>query len=226
MSQEPRFGYVPMWTGKSIQVSALVGDTILHVDVLERPSKAEHREKWIKSFMLSCDPKLLIADEPTTALDVTIQAQILELLADLRARHDMAVLLITHDLGVVAEVCDRVVVMYAGQVVETGTVYEIFDDPRHPYTRGLLDALPRVERAGQRLNSIPGTVPNPIKWPSGCRFRERCGSEGEGCEVAQELVELRGDGRAARCWRAAAPSQERTEQRSTGPAGTRGGGVT
>ena len=127
---------------------------------------------------------------------MTIQAQILELLADLRRRHSMAVLLITHDLGVVAEVCDRVVVMYAGQVVETGSVEEIFTDPTHPYTRGLLDSLPSVDNPGQRLNPIPGTVPNPLRWPSGCRFLDRCTLAGEGCDVAQELVPLGEAGRA------------------------------
>jgi oligopeptide/dipeptide ABC transporter ATP-binding protein len=160
------------------------------------------RQRVMIAMSLSCEPKLLIADEPTTALDVTIQAQILELLAALRAKHSMAVLLITHDLGVVAEVCDRVVVMYAGQVVETGTVFEIFSDPRHPYTRGLLDSLPSVDDPGQRLVSIPGTVPNPTGWPAGCRFRDRCARAGEGCEAPQELVALAGEGRAARCWRA------------------------
>jgi oligopeptide/dipeptide ABC transporter ATP-binding protein len=154
------------------------------------------------AMALSCEPSLLIADEPTTALDVTIQAQILELLAELRRRHGLAVLLITHDLGVVAEVCDRVVVMYAGQVVETGTVHEIFGEPAHPYTRGLLDSLPKVDRPGERLDSIPGTVPNPIHWPDGCRFRERCSLAGDGCEREQALIELGGQGRAARCWRA------------------------
>ncbi len=159
------------------------------------------RQRVMIAMALSCEPKLLIADEPTTALDVTIQAQILELLAGLRASHGMAVLLITHDLGVVAEVCDRVVVMYAGQVVETGTVHEIFQNPRHPYTRGLLDSLPSVDNPGQRLRSIPGTVPNPIRWPDGCRFRERCAEAGEGCDQPQELVALHGPDRGARCWR-------------------------
>jgi peptide/nickel transport system ATP-binding protein/oligopeptide transport system ATP-binding protein len=159
------------------------------------------RQRVMIAMALSCEPKLLIADEPTTALDVTIQAQILELLADLRGRRGMAVMLITHDLGVVAEVCDRVVVMYAGQVVESGTVHEIFADPRHPYTRGLLDSLPSVDDPGQRLASIPGTVPNPTAWPTGCRFAERCALAGEGCEEPQELVAI-GD-RTARCWRAA-----------------------
>jgi oligopeptide/dipeptide ABC transporter ATP-binding protein len=132
------------------------------------------RQRVMIAMALSCEPKLLIADEPTTALDVTIQAQILELLAALRGRYGMAVMLITHDLGVVAEVCDRVVVMYAGQVVETGTVEQIFSSPKHPYTKGLMDSLPSIDRAGARLNPIPGTVPNPTDWPAGCRFRQRC----------------------------------------------------
>jgi len=161
------------------------------------------RQRVMIAMALSCEPSLLIADEPTTALDVTIQAQILELLAGLRARHGMAVLLITHDLGVVAEVCDRVVVMYAGQVVETGSVREIFAGPRHPYTRGLLDSLPSVDNPGQRLNPIPGTVPNPTDWPEGCRFRDRCSLAADGCEAEQALVDLGSPGRAARCWQAA-----------------------
>jgi peptide/nickel transport system ATP-binding protein len=114
----------------------------------------------------------------------------------------MAVLLITHDLGVVAEVCDRVVVMYAGQVVESGSVHEIFADPRHPYTRGLLASLPSVDNPGQRLLSIPGTVPNPTAWPSGCRFAERCASAGDECALPQDLLALGAEGRSARCWRA------------------------
>jgi peptide/nickel transport system ATP-binding protein/oligopeptide transport system ATP-binding protein len=160
------------------------------------------RQRVMIAMALSCEPKLLIADEPTTALDVTIQAQILDLLAELRAKHGMAVLLITHDLGVVAEVCDRVVVMYAGQVVETGSVQEIFADPRHPYTRGLLESLPSIAKRGQRLKSISGTVPNPTDLPAGCRFRERCSIALEGCDEPQDLVSLGSDDRSARCWRA------------------------
>ena len=160
------------------------------------------RQRVMIAMAISCGPKLLLADEPTTALDVTIQAQILELLAELRRTLGMAVLLITHDLGVVAEVCDRVAVMYAGQVVETGTVEDIFVRPAHPYTRGLLGSLPSVGGAGGRLVSIAGTVPSPLHWPEGCRFRARCGLAGDGCEAPQELVELGAHGRAARCWRA------------------------
>ena len=159
------------------------------------------RQRVMIAMALSCEPKLLIADEPTTALDVTIQAQILELLEELSLSHGMAVLLITHDLGVVAEVCDRVVVMYAGQVIETGTVNEIFTEPAHPYTRGLLASLPSVTNSGRRLNSISGTVPNPVDWPRGCRFRERCPEAGYGGEEEQALVTLETAGRSSRCWK-------------------------
>jgi len=188
---------------EAIRLLAEVGipDPDRRVDEYPHQLSGGMRQRVMIAMALSCEPKLLIADEPTTALDVTIQAQILELLADLRGRHGMAVLLITHDLGVVAEVCDRVVVMYAGQVVETGTVYEIFADPKHPYTRGLLDSLPSIDNPGQRLTSIPGTVPTPTHWPAGCRFQERCAQAGDGCEVAQDLVALDGADRSARCWR-------------------------
>jgi oligopeptide/dipeptide ABC transporter ATP-binding protein len=160
------------------------------------------RQRVMIAMALSCAPDLLIADEPTTALDVTIQAQILELLADLRRRRGMAVLLITHDLGVVAEVCDRVVVMYAGQVVERGTVVEIFGDPQHPYTRGLLGSLLSVDEPGRRLRPIPGTVPPPTHWPDGCRFRDRCPLAEARCARPQELLRLGREDREARCWRA------------------------
>jgi peptide/nickel transport system ATP-binding protein/oligopeptide transport system ATP-binding protein len=179
-----------------------IPDAEQRVDEYPHQLSGGMRQRVMIAMALSCEPKLLIADEPTTALDVTIQAQILELLADLRAKHAMAILLITHDLGVVAEVCDRVVVMYAGQVVESGSVHEIFANPRHPYTRGLLGSLPSVEAPGQRLVSIPGTVPNPTAWPAGCRFEDRCELAGEGCQEPQPLVMLDGPDRAARCWRA------------------------
>ncbi len=165
------------------------------------------RQRVMIAMALSCKPRLLIADEPTTALDVTIQAQILELLADLRERRGMAVLLITHDLGVVAEVCDRVLIMYAGQVVETGSVHDIFADPRHPYTKGLLESLPSLEQPGRRLKAIPGTVPDSMDWPIGCRFEQRCSKRAPGCERPQGLHEPGGAeraDRAVRCWRSMA----------------------
>jgi oligopeptide/dipeptide ABC transporter ATP-binding protein len=132
------------------------------------------RQRVMIAIALACEPDLLVADEPTTALDVTIQAQILALLAELRERLGMAVILITHDLGVVAEVCDRVIVMYAGRVAEEGPADRIFREPRHPYTEGLLQAIPRLGRRVDRLAVIPGTVPSATEWPVGCRFHSRC----------------------------------------------------
>jgi peptide/nickel transport system ATP-binding protein/oligopeptide transport system ATP-binding protein len=177
------------------------------------------RQRVMIAMALACEPRLLIADEPTTALDVTIQAQILELLAQLRESHNMSVLLITHDLGVVAEVCDRVIVMYAGQVVEQGTVHQVFAEPAHPYTRALLDALPSVDDPGQPLVAIPGTVPSPSRWPEGCRFEPRCRFAASGCERPQDLMLLDSaahPARVARCWRA--PGGLRAERVGEGPA--------
>ncbi len=155
------------------------------------------------AIALSCEPRVLIADEPTTALDVTVQAQILDLLAKLQDRHGMALLLITHDLGVIAEVCDRVVVMYGGQIVETGTTQDILTRPEHPYTQGLLASLPGSGDRDVRLNPIPGTVPSPVNWPAGCRFRDRCPVVEERCaESVPELLPLSEETtRLARCWR-------------------------
>jgi peptide/nickel transport system ATP-binding protein/oligopeptide transport system ATP-binding protein len=133
------------------------------------------RQRVMIAMALSCDPTLLIADEPTTALDVTIQAQILELMADLQARLGMSMLLITHDLGVVAESCDEVVVMYAGRVVERGSVTDVFAAPQHPYTEALLQSIPQLGMTqAEPLRVIRGTVPSPRDWPEGCRFRPRC----------------------------------------------------
>ena len=167
------------------------------------------------AIALSCEPRLLIADEPTTALDVTIQAQILDLLGELRRAHGMALLLITHDLGVIAEVCDRVVVMYGGQIVETGTTEEILTRPEHPYTQGLLASLPAMGDRNVRLNPIPGTVPSAVDWPEGCRFQDRCSFAWERCtELAPDLLPIDGDSsRSARCWLVD------PDESSSGPAG-------
>jgi peptide/nickel transport system ATP-binding protein len=134
------------------------------------------RQRVMIAMALSCNPKLLIADEPTTALDVTIQAQILDLLGEMKARLGMAIMLITHAMGVVAETAQRVVVMYAGKVVEEAPVEELFARPRHPYTQGLIRSIPRVDKAGikTRLEAIPGTVPSLADLPPGCRFAPRC----------------------------------------------------
>ncbi|MGE4285380.1 MAG: ABC transporter ATP-binding protein [Phycisphaerae bacterium] len=161
------------------------------------------RQRIMIAMALSCNPRLLIADEPTTALDVTIQAQILELLRDLQTENGMSILLITHDLGVVAENADYVVVMYASKVVETGSVTEIFDNPKHPYTLGLLRSLPRLGSNRKRLDTIPGIVPNPLEFPTGCKFHPRCDLYGDDkrCrEVEPPLRELTGE-RAVACWK-------------------------
>jgi oligopeptide/dipeptide ABC transporter ATP-binding protein len=180
------------------------------------------RQRVMIGMALGCEPELLIADEPTTALDVTIQAQILDLLAELRSRLGMAVILITHDLGVVAEVCDRVVVMYAGQVVEHGTVEQIFSDPRHPYTEGLLKAVPRLGVRQEKLAVIPGTVPSPIHWPVGCRFHDRCPYGWDKCVTEMPpLLEVRSDpSRTARCWLETNP-ERRAEIRARGAFGVK-----
>ena len=158
------------------------------------------RQRVMIAMALSCDPKLLIADEPTTALDVTIQAQILELIYKLRNEFNMAVLLITHDLGVVSEVADRVVVMYCGQVVEEAEVRTLFDHPMHPYTLGLLKSIPRLEDDdSKRLYMIKGMVPNPLEMPPGCHFSDRCDSCMDICrEKIPNLVDI--DGHKVRCF--------------------------
>jgi len=132
------------------------------------------RQRVMMAMALSLDPSVLIADEPTTALDVTVQAQIMDLLMELQQETGMGVVLITHDLGVVGEVADRIAVMYAGRIVETGTVYDVFGDPAHPYTVGLMNSVPRVDQRGQRLSPITGSPPNLANIPSGCPFHPRC----------------------------------------------------
>ncbi|WP_232818511.1 ABC transporter ATP-binding protein [Elioraea thermophila] len=146
------------------------------------------RQRVMIAMALACNPKLVIADEPTTALDVTIQAQILDLIAEMKERLGMAVMLITHAMGVVAEVAQRVVVMYAGKVVEEAPVGELFANPRHPYTQGLIRSIPRLDRAGAgkaRLEAIPGTVPSLLAPPPGCRFAPRCRHATEACRAAE-----------------------------------------
>jgi oligopeptide/dipeptide ABC transporter ATP-binding protein len=156
------------------------------------------RQRAMIAMALACDPAMLIADEPTTALDVTIQAEILDLLSDLRQRLGMSMIFVSHDLGVVSEIADRVAVMYAGQIVESGPTGEIFARPRHPYTEGLLRSLPRINRRSRRLATIPGSVPSPKRWPSGCRFHPRCPHAWNRCRA--ETPPLLGDAHLSRCW--------------------------
>jgi oligopeptide/dipeptide ABC transporter ATP-binding protein len=158
------------------------------------------RQRVMIAMALACDPKILIADEPTTALDVTVQAQILALMEQLKSERNAAVILITHDLGVIAEVAARVAVMYAGQVVEMSPVEALFGQPLHPYTEGLLRSIPGTGGAAkERLDAIEGTVPSPSRYPSGCRFHPRCPKRFEGCDRIEPKLITRRDGRQVRC---------------------------
>ena len=160
------------------------------------------RQRVMIAMALSCNPRVLIADEPTTALDVTVQAQILELLARLQDELGMAILLITHDMGVVAEVADRVAVMYAGRIVESATSESLFDSPRHPYTQGLLRSIPRLDSSRPRLDAIAGTVPDPQRLPSGCRFNPRCDLADETCRQSEPDLAPYAEGHDVACWKA------------------------
>lgn len=158
------------------------------------------RQRIMIAMALVCNLKLLIADEPTTALDVTIQAQILELMKSLKSQLNMSIMMITHDLGVVSETCDRVIVMYTGRVVEQGTIREIMDHPLHPYTEGLLQAIPQIGEAQGRLKSIPGMVPSLYDMPEGCRFHPRCPYATDKCRASQPALSRLEDGREVRCF--------------------------
>jgi oligopeptide/dipeptide ABC transporter ATP-binding protein len=160
------------------------------------------RQRAMIAMALACEPRLLIADEPTTALDVTIQAQILDLMRTLQGETGTAIILITHDLGVVAELADEVVVMYAGRVVERAPVQTLFDDPQHPYTIGLLGSIPRLDAQRSRLASIEGQVPSPLRLPRGCSFAERCPFADAQCRAAAPaLLEVAAQHWSA-CWKA------------------------
>jgi peptide/nickel transport system ATP-binding protein len=158
------------------------------------------RQRIMIAIAMACNPKLLICDEPTTALDVTVQAQILELMNHLKKTNDMGIIMITHDLGVVAEVCDNVIVMYAGQVVEKASAIELFQNPKHPYTKGLLDSIPQLEGKKEMLGSITGTVPSPESMPKGCRFFDRCKFAMEKCKVESPPTFEVKDTHSTACW--------------------------
>lgn len=158
------------------------------------------RQRVMIAMGLACEPELLIADEPTTALDVTIQAQILDIMKNLQAEFNMSTLFITHDLGVVAEICDRVVVMYAGQVVEESSVETMFTTPKHPYTQGLMASIPKIGEHKDKLHSIRGTVPQLDEIPRGCRFADRCSKVMKKCREQAPPMFSTGENTQTRCW--------------------------
>ena len=158
------------------------------------------RQRVMIAMALACEPEILIADEPTTALDVTIQAQILDLMNNLCDDHDTAIIMITHDLGVVSEICDKVIVMYTGHVVEQADVKSIFKNPLHPYTHGLIDSIPKITKEKRRLIEIEGVVPNPLDKRVGCSFYPRCKYAIEKCKSEEPEIFDIGEGRSVRCW--------------------------
>ncbi len=193
---------------QAIQIAADALDDVGIADAVSRLKEYPHqlsggmRQRVMIAMALACQPRLLLADEPTTALDVTIQAQILELLRKLQAKRGMAVMLITHDLGVVAENADVVAVMYAGRIVEYGSVHAVFAQPLHPYTRGLFNSMPRLGNQNHRLETIPGNVPNPANFPPGCPFHPRCGMVDADLQCSSDdppLLEVQ-EGHWVACW--------------------------
>ena len=223
--QEPMTSLNPVHTIGQQIVEAILAHTTMSpaaarkraiemLDLVRIPSAAQRvddyphrlsggmRQRVMIAMALSCEPTLLIADEPTTALDVTIQAQILDLLQDLQKRLGMAILIITHDLGVIAEIADEVVVMYAGKIVESAPVDALFADPQHPYTIGLLGSIPRIEIDRARLSTIEGTVPSPNNQPKGCRFAPRCPFAEPRCHLEPPPLRDIGPAHKVACWKA------------------------
>ncbi|MGG7620952.1 ABC transporter ATP-binding protein [Bacillus coreaensis] len=187
---------------EAIQMLKLVGLPRAEQIIDEYPHQLSGgmRQRVMIAMALSCHPRLLIADEPTTALDVTIQAQILALMKDLNEKLDTAIVMITHDLGVVADLCQRVIVMYAGKIVEEAEVRDIFKNPKHPYTMGLLQSVPDVREKQERLYSIPGNVPKPGSIQKGCRFAARCDKAHDRCYIEDPKLYQLGNGQSVRCF--------------------------
>ncbi|MCD9154500.1 ABC transporter ATP-binding protein [Aeromicrobium duanguangcaii] len=195
---------------RAVELLSQVGipDPESKIDAYPHQLSGGQRQRVMIAGALACSPRLLIADEPTTALDVTVEAQVLRLIRDLQRETGVALMLITHDMGVVAEMADRVVVFYAGEVVETGTAEQILSDPRHPYTQALLRAIPRPDTPrDEPMPAIPGQVPGLDVMPQGCRFASRCPlSDGDRCLEPQALLDI--EDRHARCWRAGTGTPE------------------
>jgi oligopeptide/dipeptide ABC transporter ATP-binding protein len=187
---------------QSIEMLKKVGISLPEQRVHEYPHQLSGgmRQRVMIAMALSCDPQLLIADEPTTALDVTIQAQILELMNSLKDKFNMSIMMITHDLGVIAEIADRVAVMYAGKIVEYTDVKTLFANPKHPYTWGLMNSIPRMDKEVEKLEVIPGIVPSPLNFPEGCKYHTRCPLADEKCRREEpEILEVE-EGHQVRCW--------------------------
>jgi oligopeptide transport system ATP-binding protein len=211
---------------KAVEMLRMVG--IPHpekrIDAYPHQFSGGMRQRVMIAMALSCNPEILIADEPTTALDVTIQAQILEIIKELSRKLGTAVILITHDLGVVSGMCDRICVMYAGRMVERGVTDVIFADPKHPYTRGLIRSVPRLDRGtGERLFSIPGTPPSLIDMPECCPFHPRCEHAMEACRAQYPPETDFGDGHRAHCWLYGDGAGAGSAPSAGAPAATRGG---
>ena len=188
---------------KSIEMLEKVGIPSPEERVHEHPHQLSGgmRQRVMIAMALACNPELLIADEPTTALDVTIQAQILELMDDLRDEFNTSIILITHNLGVIAEVADKVAVMYGGRIVEETDTLTLYKDPEHPYTAGLMESIPKIEGSAGKLKPIKGTVPDPLSFPNGCKFANRCDYAQEKCwDKEPKLEEVKPD-HYVRCWR-------------------------
>ncbi|WP_078410042.1 ABC transporter ATP-binding protein [Priestia abyssalis] len=189
--------------GKSVEMLKLVGIPSPEKRAKQEPFQLSGgmRQRVMIAMALACTPEVLIADEPTTALDVTIQAQILELIKELQTKIGMGVIMITHDLGVVAETCDKVAVMYAGNIVEHASTEQIFADPKHPYTQGLLNSLPNIYEDQDELATIDGTIPSPYNLPPGCHFASRCPYRQEICTTHHPDLIEQNDGARVRCWK-------------------------
>jgi oligopeptide/dipeptide ABC transporter ATP-binding protein len=187
---------------KAIDVLRMVGIPLPHKRINEYPHQLSGgmRQRVMIAMAIVCNPELLIADEPTTALDVTIQAQVLELMKDLKRMLQTAILFISHDLGLVAEMAQRVIVMYAGKIVEEAKVEQLFSTPLHPYTRGLINSIPSLAGERGKLSIIKGVVPRPTDFPQGCRFHPRCASAQERCRTEEPPLKVLNDGRRVSCW--------------------------
>jgi peptide/nickel transport system ATP-binding protein len=211
---------------RAAELLRMVGipDPIRRLDAFPHALSGGMAQRVMIAMALACEPELLIADEPTTALDVTIQAQILDLMRALQSETGTAIILITHDLGVVAEMCDRVAVMYAGEIVEQAPLRSLFDSPQHPYTRGLIGSVPTLGQVKEELATIPGNVPNLIDLPQACRFAPRCVERVEkhvpySEELHPELLPVTG-GHEVRCWQYHTPEQAETARARVSEAAT------